>query len=111
MFETQIIGNLGKDAETRQSDNGSYTIINVCYSKKYTNKAGVQMESKTWIQGFLNGECAGLKPYLTKGRKVYIRGELSAKPDNKGGVFYDMRVEKIELLGSANNTNDDRTPF
>lgn len=33
MFETQIIGNLGKDAETRQSDNGSYTVINVCYSK------------------------------------------------------------------------------
>ena len=47
MFETQIIGNLGKDAETRQSDNGAYTVINVCYSKKYTNKTGVQMESKT----------------------------------------------------------------
>ena len=33
MFKAEIIGNLGRDAELKRGNDGSYVVFNVCHSE------------------------------------------------------------------------------
>lgn len=97
-----IVGNLGKDPETRyQQSGGAVTNITVATSETWKDKQTGQPQERTeWHRVvFFNrlAEIAG--EYLKKGSKVYIEGSLrTRKWTNKDGVdMYTTEIVAAEM--------------
>lgn len=106
MIKLQAIGYLGKDAESKQFDNGK-TVINfsVAHSEKYKDKSGNQQSKTTWVECAYWTERTGLLPYLKKGTMVYVEGQPEArgfqKADGSTTASLVVRVMNIQLLGGG----------
>lgn len=80
MFNGEIIGNLGRDAEVKTNKSGkNFLVFNVAHTEKHG-----ETEETTWISCMYYNE--KMATYLTKGKKVYISGTMSVgvyngKPD------------------------------
>ena len=76
MFNTAIlIGNLGRDAEVKQTDKGTVANFSIATSEKWTNKSGEKEERTEWHRIVLWGKVAeNLGQYLTKGKQVAVEG-------------------------------------
>ncbi len=97
-----IVGNLGKDPETRYMPSGSaVTNINVATSEGWKDKeSGEQQERTEWHRIVLFnrlGEIAG--EYLRKGSKVYIEGRLRTRKwqDQSGNDRYTTEIVASEM--------------
>lgn len=75
-----LIGNLGKDPEFKQLDNGSACRISMATTRKYKNHAGEVVTDTRWhlveCFGSLADNCA---QYLGKGSKICVEGSLKTK--------------------------------
>lgn len=98
----QIIGNLGKDAEVKQTQSGQ-TIIS--FSVAHTTKRNGQ-DATVWVDvsKFVDqGQTTAIAQYLKKGTKVYVEGMPSANgwTGQDGTVNGSLRLTayQIELLG------------
>lgn len=89
MKSITIAGNIGKDAETRTTQGGdSVTGFSVAVS---TGKDSPPM----WFGVSLWGKRgAALKPYLTKGAKVVVSGDLTTR-EHEGKTYLDVRADQI----------------
>ena len=102
-----LIGNLGRDPETRYSPDGG-AITNVSIATSYTWKdktSGEKKEETEWHRVvFFNrlAEIAG--EYLKKGRPVYVEGRLRTRKwtDKEGVEKYTTEIvaEEMKMLGS-----------
>ncbi len=97
-----LIGNLGKDPETRyMPSGGAVTNATVATSETWKDKnTGEQQERTEWHRVvFFNklGEIAG--EYLRKGSKVYIEGSLRTRKwqDNSGQDRYTTEIVASEM--------------
>ncbi len=113
-----IIGNLGKDPETRYMPNGgAVTNITVATSESWKDKqSGQQQERTEWHNVvFFNrlAEIAG--EYLKKGSKVYLEGSLRTRKwqDKSGADRYTTEIvgSEMQMLdsragGTANFGNE-----
>lgn len=123
MNRYQFIGHVGKDADTRKTDNGSTAInFNVAVTESYKSKNGDKVENTTWVSCTYwrkADQSTALSQYLTKGVKVYIEGAPSVRSwinkDGEAQASLELRVDKIELLttkqpqqsvNAAENTNE-----
>lgn len=68
MRKIQIIGNIGKDAEYQTNEKGGY--ISFTMAAKSTPKS-----ETIWVKCYKNGG-ENFAQYLTKGKKVYVSGDL-----------------------------------
>jgi len=94
MNNLTIAGNIGKDAEVRQTQNGK----TVCGFTVAVSGRGKDAES-TWFDCSLWGERADkLAPYLRKGDKVTVSGEVSAREHN-GKAYLQVFVREVTLQG------------
>ena len=105
MIKIQAIGNLGRDAETKQMQDGS-TMIRF--------SVGVSQKDKPtqWISCamFRNaGQSTAIVQYLIKGQKVYIEG-IPATEVYNGAAYLNCRVGAIELLGAKQETQPAAQP-
>jgi single-strand DNA-binding protein len=99
-----LIGNLGKDPETRYTQNGTaVTNFTIATSESWT-KDGKKEEKTEWhnIVGFAKvAEICG--EYLSKGSKVYIEGKLQTRKweDNDGNTRYttEVVIREMKMLG------------
>lgn len=103
-----LIGNLGKDPETRYMPNGgAVTNVTVATSETWKDKqSGQQQERTEWHNVvFFNrlGEIAG--EYLKKGSKIYLEGSLRTRKwqDKSGADRYTT-----EIIGSEMQMLDSR---
>ena len=102
-----LIGNLGRDPETRYAQSGSaVTNFSVATSESWRDKtSGEQQERTEWhnIVCFARlGEIAG--EYLRKGSKVYIEGSLRTTSwEQDGQKRYRTEIMARELQMSAVN--------
>ncbi len=73
-----LVGNLGKDPETRNLASGSsVTSFNMAVSKKWTGQDGTQQERTIWFRiSAWNKLGITAQTYLHKGSKVLVIGEL-----------------------------------
>lgn len=118
MFRAQFIGNLGKDAEVKNFDNGSTVIsFSVAVTEKWTDKSGNSQEKTDWVSCSMwrnEGSSTKIANYLTKGQKVYIEGKPSARgyQTNDGSIaaVLDVRVEDVVLLGSVPQQSQQQQP-
>ena len=96
-------GNLGKDAEVRHTAGGTAVCsFSVAVTSGYGDK-----KHTSWIDCALFGKRAegGLVPFLKKGTKVGISGELTVNKWEKGeksGTSVNVNVSTLDLLGEKN---------
>ena len=102
-----LIGNLGRDPETRYSGDGAaITNITIATSETWKDKAtGEKKEMTEWHRVvFFNrlAEIAG--EYLRKGKPVYIEGKLRTRKwtDKEGQERYTTEIvaDEMKMLGS-----------
>jgi len=101
-----LIGNLGRDPETRYSQNGSpITNFSVATSESWRDKSSGENQERTeWhnIVCFSRlAEIAG--EYLRKGSKVYIEGQLrtsSWEADGQKKYRTEVHARELQMLDS-----------
>lgn len=102
-----LIGNLGKDPETRYSPNGG-AICNVrlATTRNWKDKnSGERKEETEWHSVVFYDRLAEIAgEYLKKGRPVYVEGRLKTRKwqDKEGQERYTTEIiaTEMQLLGS-----------
>ena len=101
-----LIGNLGRDPETRYTTGGdAVTNLNIATSEQWKDKSGEKQERTEWHRVVLFGRQAEIAgEYLKKGRSVYIEGRLQTRKytDKDGVEKYSTEIvaDRMQLLGS-----------
>ena len=102
-----LIGNLGRDPETRYSPDGAaITNVTIATSRQWKDKtSGERKEETEWHRVVFYGRLAEIAgEYLKKGRSVYVEGRLKTRKwqDKEGVDRYTTEIvaEEMQLLGS-----------
>ena len=102
-----LIGNLGRDPETRYSPDGAaITNVTIATSRQWKDKtSGERKEETEWHRVVFYGRLAEIAgEYLKKGRPVYVEGRLKTRKwQDKDGVdkyTTEIIAEEMQLLGS-----------
>jgi single-strand DNA-binding protein len=112
-----LIGNLGRDPETRYTTGGdAVTNLNIATSETWKDKAGEKQEKTEWHRVVLFGRQAEIAgEYLKKGRSVYIEGRLQTKKytDKDGVEKYSTEIvgDRMQLLGSRDGSGGGDAEF
>ena len=102
-----LVGNLGRDPETRYATSGSAICnITVATSRQWKDKtSGEKKEETEWHRVVFYDRLAEIAgEYLKKGRPVYVEGRLKTRKwqDKEGQDRYTTEIvaEEMQLLGS-----------
>jgi single-strand DNA-binding protein len=102
-----LIGNLGRDPETRYSPDGAaVTNVTIATSDRWKDKASGEMREATeWHRVVFFGRLAEIAgEYLKKGRPVYVEGKLRTRKwtDKDGNERYTTEIvaDVMQMLGS-----------
>lgn len=96
--KVQIIGNLGRDPETREFSNGGKVCnLRIATSETWKDKASGEKQERTeWHSvAIFNTHIADVaQKFLTKGSKVYIEGKLETRKwqDQSGQDRYSTEI-------------------
>lgn len=103
--KVMLIGNLGKDPETRSTQSGS-SIANVTMatSRQWKDRDGNRQEDTEWHRVVFFGKLAEIVgKYLTKGSRVYVEGRLQTRKwqDQNGQDRWTTEIvaEEMKMLG------------
>lgn len=104
MKQIQLIGNIGKDAETRIENGNKFTTFTLAVNESYKDQSGNKVENTTWFSCLTRQE--KLVPYLKKGTKVFVQGSFNCKVyrseiDGAYKAALNVSVDTIELLGGG----------
>jgi single-strand DNA-binding protein len=106
-----LVGNLGRDPETRYTPNGTMNVtFTMAVSRRFTDQSGQQQERTNWYRVTTWGKLAettdrlAQSGYLAKGKQVYVDGRLEAREyqDQQGQTrtSLDVTANELQLLGS-----------
>ena len=101
-----LIGNLGRDPETRyMPEGGAITNISVATTEKWKDKTGEMQEKTEWHRVAFFGKLAEIAgEYLKKGSQVYVEGRLQTRKwqDKDGQDKYTTEIvaNVMQMLGS-----------
>ena len=105
-----LIGNLGKDPETRYMSNGdAVTNITLATTDTWKDKNGEKQEKTEWHRVTFYRKLAEIAgEYLKKGRSVYIEGRLETRKwTDKAGVeryTTDIIASDMKMLGNRSGS-------
>lgn len=113
-----LIGNLGKDPQTKTTANGTVVCnFSLATTEKYTDKSGEKQNKTQWHNITCFGKTAELAArFLCKGSKTYIEGKITYNVyDDKDGnqkVRTDIVAQNLTFLTfkpkyGSRPTNDD----
>lgn len=101
-----LVGNLGKDPETRYMPNGDQvTNITVATSESWKDKSsGEQKEATEWHRVVFFRRLAEIAgQYLKKGSQVYIEGRLRTRKwqgqDGQDRYTTEIHADEMKMLG------------
>ncbi len=101
-----LIGNIGRDAETKFTPTGqARTIFSIATTRQWKDRqTGENKEQTDWHNIVAWGK-ERVAEYLKKGKQVYIEGRLTTRSyeNNEGKTSYitEVVVDDIVLLGSG----------
>ena len=101
-----LIGNLGRDPETRYTTGGdAVTNIRIATTDTWKDKAGEKQEKTEWHSVVFFGRQAEIAgEYLKKGRQIYVEGRLQTRKwqDKEGQDRYTTEIvaDRMQMLGS-----------
>src|SRR5918997_4052612 len=81
-----LVGNLGRDPETRYTPNGTMNVrFTMAVSRRFRDQGGQDQERTTWFQVTAWGKLAETVDRLSqsgclgKGKQVYVEGRLESR--------------------------------
>lgn len=90
-----LIGNLGRDAETKFTPSGtSVTRFSVATARRWQDKASGEWKEETNWTNVVMWRAEKIANYLTKGKRVYVEGRLETRSyeDKDGQKKYSTEV-------------------
>jgi len=110
-----IVGNLGRDPETRYLPSGeAVTNISIATTDTWKDKAtGEKKEATEWHRVAFFGRLAEIAgEYLKKGSQVYVEGSLRTRKwqDKEGKDRYttEIKADTMQMLGSRAGAGEPR---
>ena len=101
-----LIGNLGRDPETRyMPDGGAVTNVSIATTDIWKDKNGEKQEKTEWHRVVFFAKLAEIAgEYLKKGSQVYVEGRLQTRKwqDKDGQDKYSTEIvaDRMQMLGS-----------
>ena len=108
MLKVELTGNLGRDAEVKNVNGDTIMSFSIGSNKRVKNPDGSHKDITTWVN-CSKWHKGDFKPavaqYLTKGCKVFVRGDLRVRSyqGKQGDTQFSIEcmVDEIELLGGG----------
>lgn len=106
-----LVGNLGKDPETRYMPNGdAVTNITIATSETWKDKSGEKQEKTEWHRVTFYRKLAEIAgEYLKKGSSVYVEGKLTTRKwqDKEGNDKYTTEIiaDQMQMLGGRSGSD------
>lgn len=103
--QTIIIGNVGRDAEWKTTQNGEgFTTFSVAVSEQWTDRNGTKRERTNWYRVTAWGKLAEIcQQYVSKGKSLMVIGNVTASAYlNKAGeaqASLELRADRVTFLG------------
>lgn len=108
--KVMLIGNLGRDAETRTSQNNfQVTTFSVATSQSKKNPNGEWTNETTWHNIVAFNQNNIVVEFLKKGTKVYVEGKISMREYEYEGQkkkSFEIVADKIINLERSSGTGD-----
>lgn len=106
MLQVTLIGNIGANAEIKNSDGREFVTFRVAHNESYTAADGQKVEKSAWVDVTMNcsnGRPAVL-PYLVKGALVFVTGNVSlraysSEKDRCWKAGMTIHCQNLGLLG------------
>lgn len=104
--KTIIVGNLGRDPETRYLPNGDPVCnFSVAVTESWKDRnSGEKKESTTWYRVNTFGKLAEIcGKYLAKGSSVLVEGKMQSRKYEKDGVereSWELRADSMQMLAT-----------
>ncbi len=109
--KAQVIGNLGRDPETRYTQSGSMNVsFSVASTRKWSDRGGQMQEKTTWFRVTAWGKLAETMDkmvqdgYLTKGKQIFVTGRIDLNEftgqDGQPRSSLEINLDDFQLLGS-----------
>ena len=117
LAKAQVIGNLGRDPETRYLPSGQMVVsFSVASTRKFTDRGGQQQEKTTWFNVSAWNKLAETLDkltqdgYLAKGRQVYVSGRIELREyqgnDGSNRTSLDLSADELVLVGGRQDGGD-----
>lgn len=105
MMKIEVIGNLGADAEVRDSQGQKFVTFRVASTVSYRRENGQKTERTDWIDCTISNAEHPVVPFLKEGQKVFVRGNLSLRvysspKDRCMKAGAQCSVSEVELVSS-----------
>lgn len=109
MLQVTIIGNLGRDSELTISSKGTLLLRFTVGANYRALEDGVYAQKTEWVNVTVFGAQADfLAQRLVKGTRVYVDGDLQARPylaqDQTARAGLQMIAKTVEVLTPRNDT-------
>jgi single-strand DNA-binding protein len=115
-----LLGNVGKDPEVKQFDNGSVANFSLATTESYKDKSGERVKRTEWhnIAVGAPGLVDVVSKYVKKGDLLYVEGKIRTREYEKEGqkrYLTEIRVDSLQLMpkgqnNGANNSSSDNNP-
>ena len=104
--KVQLLGNIGKDPEVRETKSGNIANLTMATSERYTDKSGQKQEKTEWHNLVVFGKLADVvSKYVKKGDKLYVEGSITTRKweDKEGNTRYntEIKVRDLTMLGGT----------
>jgi len=104
--KVQLLGNIGKDPEVRETKSGKVVNLVLATSERYTDKSGQKQENTEWHNLVVFGKLADVvTKYVKKGDRLYVEGSITTRKweDKEGNTRYntDIKVRDLTMLGGT----------
>ena len=99
--KVMLIGNLGKDAETKHTASGvARTIFTVATSRRWKDQQTGEWREETDWHDVVLWRSENVAPYLQKGKQVFVEGRLQTRSweDQSGNRRYRTEVVADNLI-------------
>lgn len=110
MNKVILSGGIGKDAELTKVGENAVIKFPFATSRKWKNKQGEQQEKTEW-HNIVIWRKDGLLPFLKKGVRLLLDGEINYSEYEKDGVkkyFTSINIHNVEFLSSAKENKDEQ---
>jgi single-strand DNA-binding protein len=107
MLILTLAGNVGKDAQHKQTQSGT----DICSFSVGVSTGYGENKTTTWVDVTKWGKGAeGLARILRKGSKVAVSGELSTREHN-GKTYIQCRADTVTIMGTPQGQRDNDRPY
>lgn len=100
-----LLGNLGKDPEVKELENGKMVKFSMATSESYKDREGNKQTKTEWHNIVVWGKLAEIaEKYLKKGSKLYLEGKITTRSwEDEGQTKYmtEIVAREFTMLGEA----------